>query len=83
MQVIYWLTNSFNKGKIFIPTSFSPSVIIGAILSFLAFSLWEGKKESKIINKVSKYSLGIYLIHPFFVEVMMQAKFVNLVVSKT
>ncbi|NEX02307.1 Surface polysaccharide O-acyltransferase, integral membrane enzyme [Pseudobutyrivibrio sp. NOR37] len=72
VNVLNWLINSFNKEEISIPTSFSLSVIIGSILSFIAFSLWEGEKENIVINEVAKYSLGIYLIHPLFVEVMMQ-----------
>ena len=57
----------------FIPNSSATNVfiILESILVFKLFSSGKiNKKSNKILNSISRYSLGIYLIHPFWLNLL-------------
>ncbi len=73
IQIVYWYMKSYVAKDLVIPNTFSVPVIVGAIIQFTAFSIL-GKNigESHIVRVVAKNSLYIYLIHPFFIEIISQ-----------
>ncbi len=72
IQIVYWYHYDYNTEIITIPESFSLSVLVGSVFQFIGFSVLKGMKIRQSTVYISKYSMEIYLIHPFFVEGILQ-----------
>lgn len=72
ISIVYWYIFTYKTGVLNNPSSFSFIVVVGAIIQFIGFSLLNINKEIEVISVVSKYSMDIYMLHPMFLEVIMQ-----------
>ena len=72
MLTIHWYVLTYKTSQLTVTSSFSLIVIIATVMQFIGFSLISTKRTNGFIDIIAKYSLGIYLIHPIFVEVYMQ-----------
>lgn len=71
-NVVYWYMYTFNTSTLTIPDSFSVCVLVSTLLQFVGIALLGLKKQPWLLDLISKYSFGVYLLHPFFTEFLQQ-----------
>ncbi|MDP4184434.1 MAG: acyltransferase family protein [Bacteroidota bacterium] len=77
----YILTLSINDFEEYLYNYCSPTVIIQSVSAYLLLKYYAGKSENrigsrskKIISRIGQVSLGVYLIHPIFLDLLFKAK---------
>ncbi|WP_104109341.1 acyltransferase [Arthrobacter sp. N199823] len=71
----FWLSSVQGKNTVFFYQYLTPNVVIVAVAVFCAAKYW-GERYSmsarwrRVIGPISAYSFGIYMVHPFFQELL-------------
>lgn len=70
--ILYWYIFSYRTKILDNPGNVSLVIIIATMLQFFGFSVVQFNSHRQLVILISKYSMEIYLIHPIFLEIIMQ-----------